>query len=237
MPARSWTDWVASLRGTFIPLLVGLLVTLVAGPLVSDWPLASAILVSLVLITGVFAVHQGIWLRGGMVLGLLVVLVLRWLAQIYGDHRILLVVGHGAVGGYLLLLTGLCVAVVLQRRQITRDTVMGAICGYLLIAYVFGFVYAVLTDVDAASFRSTTGPTPAGDPARIGQGTDQLLYFSFVTLTTVGYGDIVPASKLARSLAMLEMLAGPLYLAAYVARLVAGLGTEVRRDGADLDKR
>ena len=50
--------------------------------------------------------------------------------------------------------------------------------------------------------------------------TPELMYYSFTTLTTVGYGDIAPATRVARSLAILEMLAGQLYLAAFVARLV-----------------
>jgi len=140
-------------------------------------------------------------------------------------------VSHLAIAGYMMLLTAICVAAVLRREQITRDTILGAVCGYILIAYVFALAYAALEDTKPGSFRSSVAP-PERDVAEIGHLTPELMYYSFVTLTTVGYGDIAPASRTARSLAILEMLAGQLYLAAFVARLVGVMGSEriSRRD-------
>jgi hypothetical protein len=145
---------------------------------------------------------------------------------VYGeDYRILVILAHIAICMYMLTLAAICVATVLRREQITTDTVLGAVCGYLLIAYVFAFAYAFLEDVKPDNFNSRELILAYGDAAEIGRGTPELLYYSFVTLTTVGYGDIVPASRVARSLAILEMLAGQLYLAAFVARLVGVMGT------------
>jgi hypothetical protein len=167
-----------------------------------------------------------------MVAAIVIVLVLRWLAHVYGEeHRPLVAVSHLAIGMYMFVLGAICVAAVLRREQITRDTVLGAVCGYILIAYFFTFGYAVLEDIKPGSFSSNV-VLQDYDGARIGHGTPELLYYSFVTLTTVGFGDIVPANRAARSLAILEMLTGQLYLAAFVARLV-GVMSSVRTGPRD----
>lgn len=224
MPRGTLTNRLASFNGTFVPLLVALLVVLVVAPLAEGWPLVSALLVAFVLVTGVFAVHGDRLLRKSVLVFLVIVLGLRGLAHTHGeDYRSLVVVAHLAIGLYLLLLCALCVAVVLRREQITHDTVLGAVCGYILIAYVFAFAYAVLDDAKPGSFISSVDLLER-DGARIGHLTPELMYYSFTTLTTVGYGDIIPASRVARSLAILEMLTGQLYLAAFVARLVGVMG-------------
>jgi hypothetical protein len=211
----------ALFSGTFLPLLVALLGLLVAAPLVEEWPLITTGLVSLVLIAGAFAVHHNPLLRKAVILALVMVLGVRWLAQAYGERHHAMVVGsHLMSGSYLLMLGAICMAVVLSREQITRDTVVGAVCGYILVAYVFAFGYAILEDLRPGSFTWSTNP-PAHGAAGLGDLTQEFVYFSFVTLTTTGYGEIVPASRGARSLAIIEMLAGPLYLAAFVARMVA----------------
>jgi len=214
------------MKGTFIPLLVGLSMVLVIAPFAEGWPLASTILISLLLITGVFAVHNDPLLRRVVFVALVVAVLIRWLADLYGqDHEALVFVAHLAIGGYMVMLAAISVAVVLRREQITHDTVIGAICGYLLIGFVFTFVYAALEDLRPGSFKSDLVLPDYSGAARIGHGTPELMYYSFVTLTSVGYGEIVPASRMARSLAILEMLAGQLYLVAFVARLVGVMGT------------
>lgn len=214
---------------TFIPLLCALIVVLVLGPIAAGWPLADAMLVSLVLVAGVFAVHGSLLLRRGMVATMVLVLAFRWFAHVYGgQYGVLVVIAHLAISVYFALITAICLHVVLGHGQVTMNTVLGAVCGYLLIALVFAFAYAVVEDLQPASF-SAHGAIPPSESARIGHETPDLLYFSFVTLTTTGYGDIVPTGKFARSLAILQVLIGQLYLSAFVARLVGILGTSVTR--------
>ncbi len=215
---------------TFVPLLSALLVVLVISPFAEGSPLASALLVSIVLVTGVFALHRSVWLRGSMAVALLLVVGLRWVAHAYGDkHAALVPAAHLAISAYLLVLAVTCVLVVLRRRRVTRDTIIGAVCGYMLIAFVFAFAYAALADAVPKSFVSSV-VLQEYHGREIGRGTPELLYYSFVVLTTVGFGDITPANPAARSLAMLEMVAGQLYLAAFVARLVGVMGTELHSD-------
>ncbi|MEA1052656.1 potassium channel family protein [Lamprobacter modestohalophilus] len=104
----------------------------------------------------------------------------------------------------------------IQRRgSPTNDTVYGGICVYILLGYCFALVFMLLEILSPGSF-DYTHPTPAG----IAQIESQLIYFSFVTLTTVGFGDITPLTPPARSLVMIEAVIGPMFVAVFLARLV-----------------
>jgi len=98
---------------------------------------------------------------------------------------------------------------------VTVYRIMGGIAGYLLIGFAWTFAYQLVLHQapGAIQFGPTWAPSPALDPAR-------LIYFSFVTLTTVGYGDAYPAHPFARSLAVSEALIGQLYLTILIASLV-----------------
>jgi hypothetical protein len=213
---------------TFVPLLASLLVVLAAAPFSLGQPIVALLLVGAVLVAGVFVVHDRPRLRNSVLLALVAVLVIRWVAHTHGETRPWLVLAsHLAIAAYMLLLCLVCIAAVLRRQRITRDTVLGAVCGYILVGYVFTFAYAALEDFRPNSFSSAV-PFPDRQGARIGALTPELMYFSLATLTSTGYGDIFPVERVGRMLASLEMLAGQLYLAAFVARLVGVMGTGTR---------
>ncbi len=94
---------------------------------------------------------------------------------------------------------------------------MAAICGYFLIGFMWGFIYFFLNSARPGSFQMAS--SSAGEQS-------SFIYFSFVTMTTVGYGDTTPLSNAARSLSILEAVMGQLYLAVTIARL---LGAYVSR--------
>jgi voltage-gated potassium channel len=98
-----------------------------------------------------------------------------------------------------------------------HNTICGAICVYLLIGVVFALIFLTCLEVnpDSISFSHIVKNSP-NQKERL----SQLIYFSMCTLTTLGYGDIVPVARFARTLAWLEAVAGQLYLAILVARLV-----------------
>jgi hypothetical protein len=103
---------------------------------------------------------------------------------------------------------------VLAPGQVTTDKIHGAIAAYILIGLLWAAIYTFLEDVHPGSFSSgATGTSIKQLPP------EDLIYFSFVTLTTTGYGDIAPATAHARSLAILEQLAGTFYIAILIARL------------------
>lgn len=100
----------------------------------------------------------------------------------------------------------------LKKHEVTPNTIYGAISVYLLIGFIFANVFTFVLFVDPISLSSPTITSLShGDT----------LFFSFVTLTTLGYGDIFPASSLAQSLSVFEAVFGQLYLAILVALLIS----------------
>ena len=95
-----------------------------------------------------------------------------------------------------------------QHREVTRGTLLGAISGYLLLPIAFFYVFIASTSIVGAPFF--------GDP----QPTTSYMYFSLTTITTTGYGDLTAASPLGRLLAMAEAVTGQVYLVTFVAMLV-----------------
>jgi hypothetical protein len=96
---------------------------------------------------------------------------------------------------------------------VTLQTMFGVLCLYLLIGLLFGVAYATVDELTSTPFFTAAGH----------HGRDDFLYFSFTTLTTVGYGDLVAATNLGRSLAITEALAGQLYLVTVVAVIISNL--------------
>lgn len=95
-------------------------------------------------------------------------------------------------------------------REVTSDTILGGICVYFLIGYSWSFLYLTLDILLHNSFSSLEAE----------QYTDYI-YFSFTTLTTLGYGDISPASDMAKTLTNLEAIVGQMYPSIFIARLVS----------------
>lgn len=105
----------------------------------------------------------------------------------------------------------LILSFIARQRKVSRDVIMAAVCGYFLLGLMWSFVYFFVESILPGSFQfALDGP---GD-------NNLFIYFSFVTMTTVGYGDMLPLSNAARSLAILEAVMGQLYLAVTIARLV-----------------
>lgn len=117
---------------------------------------------------------------------------------------------------------GLTIALILRelltQREVTWDSIVGTFCGYLLIGVMWSEAYSLLQLATPESLHfDISSVTELGDGGRRWQ---HIQYFSFATLTTVGYGDIVPVSPAARALASLEAICGQFYLAVLVAGLV-----------------
>ncbi len=123
-------------------------------------------------------------------------------------------------GGLLLIATPF---VILRHigahRVVTTETVLGAICVYLLLGFSFAFIYSTVAYLGGAPFFEGQRNVPF----------NAYLFFSYTTLTTVGYGNLVPLSALGQALAMLEALSGQIYLVIIVARLVSLWGQQLPR--------
>jgi Ion channel len=99
---------------------------------------------------------------------------------------------------------------VLHHRRVTYETVLGALCAYVLIGLLFAFVYIAVDEFRDAPFFAQPGPHDQGE----------FLYFSFVALTTLGFGDLSPSEGLPQALTVIEALIGSIFLVTLVARLV-----------------
>jgi voltage-gated potassium channel len=128
----------------------------------------------------------------------------------------LLVAGHLlAAGFFAFALYGILHTILV--KPASGHTILGVVCGYLLLGIIWGLVYSAVETAFPGSFAAAVGrDRPA--PERLSRGT--LGYYSFITLATVGYGDVTPVSPLARTLAWMEAIAGQFYLAILVAGLV-----------------
>jgi hypothetical protein len=96
------------------------------------------------------------------------------------------------------------------RAEVDRETMLGAVSAYLFIGMAFAFCYRSLGVIGSEPFFGTTGDDVVSND----------LFFSFITLTTTGYGDLVPATKPGQGLAVLEALLGQLFLVTAVAKIV-----------------
>ena len=170
------------------------------------------ILFSAVLLVGAFATRQT---RSGFILKLCLALLgvgLQWAAlwaesiatlELAGiTYAVSLAVSFSGVLRYLL-----------KRGPITADKLHGALAGYIMLAFVWSFIYALVEISAAGSFG------PGNFDFRQHGTFFKLIYFSFTTLTTTGYGDVIPLTNHARSLVMVEEFSGVFYVGVVIARL------------------
>jgi len=116
----------------------------------------------------------------------------------------------------------------LRPGPVTIYRVMGGIAGYLLIGYTWVYVYQLLVQIVPAAIHFENGMSG------LSRQPNDLVYFSFITLTTVGYGDVHPVHPVVRSMAVAEALVGQLYVAILIASLV-GMALQTRSVGGDVE--
>ena len=154
----------------------------------------------------------------------------------YFWHDELLVVHYGVRIVFLAFIILEMLRQLFLPAEISFDTVCASLCIYLLLGLTWENVYAIMEFVAPGSIV-TVARTAADVPGRnIGvhaAETFRMRYFSFVTLTSVGYGDIIPGSTLARMCAITEALIGQIYLLVIVSRLVGMHASQTMPGPAD----
>jgi hypothetical protein len=140
-----------------------------------------------------------------------------------------LLAGHLCEVLFLFGASVLIVRALFSARTRTFDSILGAVCGYLFLGLGWAVLYALIEGFRPGSFEISPELVTGGEVAR--PLPHVLTYFSFVTLTTVGYGDISPVSPAARTLAWMEAVTGQFYLAVIVAGLVSVLAAKGKREG------
>jgi hypothetical protein len=199
--------------GRFLFLLISMVLMLVLRPFLEGCiriSILMEIFVTVILISGIYAVSQK---RSTFVTAVVIVVTavtVRW-----GNHVLNLsflnLIGNLLDAIFLTFTTVVILIYLFRERKITADVIMGGICVYLLMGFIWAFVFAILESIQPGSFQM---------PEDLSAGLVGFSYYSFVTLTTLGYGDVTPVSPPARSLALLEAIMGQLYIAILIARLV-----------------
>jgi Ion channel len=192
-------------------LFYTLLLTMVAAPLVAVLELNGALLELLLaanLLAAVIPVSIG---KGRRVL--LAIVALLWLARAataWFGHPAVSVLTLGLWTLLAMFAAGGALRFVMRAVTVDAEHLYAALSAYLLTGIFFGIFYWVLEHVEPGTFAA---------PAEFSRMS--AIYFSFVTLATLGYGDIVPRTDVARGLAIVEGVGGQLFLAVMVARLVS----------------
>jgi uncharacterized membrane protein len=167
----------------------------------------------------------------------------RLFALLLGTPTVLLSMGGHALRGEasipvlfagrlceVLFLLGASVLIVkslFSAPTLTFDSILGAVCGYLFLGLAWAVLYAMIEAFRPGSFEISRKLVTGGEVAR--PLPHVLTYYSFVTLTTVGYGDISAVSPAARTLTWMEAITGQFYLAVIVAGLVSVLAAKGKR--------
>ena len=206
-----------NLKGRCLYLMVALLALLLLHPYFPSGLVGQTLLLvlnSATLIAGVYAVSDT---RRHMVIAIAIGIpwfVLAWSSLILGGAVVALSSLIVTIVFYTFALVRV-LAYVLLPSPVTRDKIHGAISVYLLMGLTWASCYSLIHVLQPGAFLVDEAHNPDG----AFQFAD-FVYFSFVTLTTLGYGEITPVSAQARSLAMMEAVSGVLYIAVLVARLV-----------------
>ena len=200
-------------------LLVLLVGSIFVAPLLKDeFPVLAAVgtgLLILLFIAGAFVLARNAW--GAVVVSLLAgtAIALEVVRELDPTDP-LAAWRLGAAGLTIGLFASVTLARVFAPGEVTSHRLIGAVDAYLLVGLTWAYAYDLLEVVRPGSFTGVRGASYGSYPA--------LLYFSFVTLTTVGYGDIAPVSSAARALCNLESLVGVLYPAILIGRLLTKQG-------------
>ena len=174
-----------------------------------------SIIFSMILITGSYATGHN---RRSLVFGValaIVAITLQWL-HLVEPHPIMFRVLSLIYIIFLSYTIGAVLRYLLVKGPVTADKLHGALAGFIMLAFLWAFLYKLLEDIFPHSFNIGNDDTDKSNLFYV------FLYFSFTTLTSVGFGDITPITHQARSLAIIEQLIGVFFVAVLIARL-AGL--------------
>ena len=212
-------------RGNFAYLLISLLGFLLIIAILDQYPLiggdqALMFLIEITLIIGVWSlVRQRFWFVFGLVL--IAIGGINILLEVFFNHTWAHHVNLLVALLFYLFTTVIAFNSLLTGRQIDLNMIMGSICVYILVGMSWSIFYYFASVIHVDAFR---GISQVGAKETF----VELMYYSFVTLSTLGYGDITPQTPIARTLAYLEALFGQFYIAILVASFV-GMHISVKR--------
>lgn len=190
-------------------------------------PTVVGVVITLLLVAGIVAMSG----RGSATIVVAVFaaasLVARWITVIH-PGRTIAIWDLGLAILSLSLLTGFVLRHVFRAGPVTADRIRGSILAYLLLGLIWCLAYQLINLLVPGAFHF-----PEPQVAMPGRLSHHLVYFSYITLTTVGYGDITPVYPVARTLVAAEALVGQLYPAILIGRLIS---LQISSRPADVDR-
>jgi hypothetical protein len=171
---------------------------------------------SLIIVAGVVTTFKQRWLHGFVIAIAAVILILTWLEGFRPDS-VISILNAGLSDIFLGFLLAVVVVQVFKEGPVTGHRLRGAIVVYLLLGAVWSLAYQMVALYSPGAFRFPEGFITSNPNVL----RNLLTYFSYITLSSTGYGDITPVHPVARLLAMFESMVGQLYLAVTLARLVS----------------
>jgi hypothetical protein len=203
-----------TIKGSCLFLLLSLLLLLFAYPYGKVRPLLILSLNGLTLIAGIYAVST---IRRHVVIAAVISTLQVLLAAVYLKTGLILsdVIATALFAIFYIYVLVIVLAYVIKGAEVTRDKIIGAVSIYLLIGFTWASLYRIVFSLQPEAFSVSETLL-----ASTGRSQPDFVYFSFITLLTVGYGDFAPISGIARSLAMLEGIVGVLYIGVFISRLL-----------------
>jgi voltage-gated potassium channel len=215
-------------KGQFSTLLLALILFIVLYPYFEGGPVKGAFMVVMALGIPLTAVYAASDSRRRLVIAIVLCVPAQLALLEYWLH-VNLLPGENVPLLFTLLFYVYTIYVVLShvlsREKVTKDTLAGAAAVYLLFGLTWSLGYSLMERLSPGSFFVAATQNPDGVLSTI-----DFLYYSYVTLTTLGYGDLTPVTSAARSLAIFESVTGVLFLALLIGRLVAMYTLEPESD-------
>ncbi len=202
----------------FQNLLIWILLYILVSPLLEMFPHTEVfvqLLFTVVLVSGVFAINRKTALKRPALVLLLITTLLIW-SHILDLFAISDVMVNLVLLTYLALLVAAFSNYIFAIKEVDAELIAAALCLYLFIGLLGGGIFLLLENFAPGSFAGTSLAKAVSfhDKSTIFQ------YFSFITMTTLGYGDITPQTPLAMAFCQVEAILGQLFMAVLVARLV-----------------
>lgn len=199
-------------KNRFLIFLIMLISLFAVVPFIGNsWltGLFSTIIYSLMLLSGLYAFSQVKNFLRFTTIFFLFAIVVDWWEFFFPQSELIYTIRPLVTAGLLALLLIMTLRSILQAGSITKNVIFGSLCGYILIGYFGAFLAMAISVMYPGSYNIS------GDLQNV-----DAIYYSFITMTTLGYGDLLPLSAQSKSLAILLSILGPMYVAILIAMLV-----------------
>ena len=205
-------------KNKFLYLFLSLSLFFLLNPLFAGTRVGAYIfglLFTVVLIFSVYILEHSKWLIiVGTSLALLAIAG-HWITSIIYPDKEILLLDYLITILFFVTITVVVLSYVIRDKVITTSTLFGAICGYLLIGLTWCFVYLLIYGIQADAFLVAKESFANPDVKM-----QYFIYYSFVTISTLGYGDITPVTNVAKTFSWMEAILGQIYLTVWIAQLV-----------------